>query len=150
MLNIRAHNYTVITGITKSLTPQAHLLHIRPALFMSFQESSNPLAQHQLSSWQDTPSFRMPASKDNPPYRLIDNFPIPQLRSREDWPLWKEYIESTTKLCGVWEYCDPAAPDDKALELGAKIPSLPARVSAKMPRKFLTLTMWNSRSLGHW
>lgn len=36
-------------------------------------------------------------------------------------PLWKEYIESTTRLCGVWEYCDPAAPKDKILELEAKI-----------------------------
>lgn len=44
----------------------------------------------------------------------------PTLRTPEDWPKWKEYIETTAKGWDIWEYCDPATEkelyDDKPKE----------------------------------
>jgi hypothetical protein len=63
----------------------------------------------------------MSASEDKLPYKLINNIPVPQLQSRSDWPTWKEYIEKTSKICGVWEYCDPANTEDEYLEQTANL-----------------------------
>jgi hypothetical protein len=63
----------------------------------------------------------MPAPRDNLPYKIIDKIPVPQLPSREDWPTWKEYIERTAKICGVWEFCNPANTEDEYLEQKAKL-----------------------------
>jgi hypothetical protein len=61
------------------------------------------------------------ASRDSLPYKIVDKIPVPQLRSREDWPAWKDYIERTAKICGVWEFCDPANTEDEYLEQKAKL-----------------------------
>ncbi|OOQ90808.1 hypothetical protein PEBR_02700 [Penicillium brasilianum] len=45
---------------------------------------------------------------DELPYKTVNGIAVPRLRSRNDWPMWKEYIQKTAKICGVWEYCDPA------------------------------------------
>ncbi|KAF3398031.1 hypothetical protein F1880_005753 [Penicillium rolfsii] len=58
----------------------------------------------------------MSASKDSLPYKFVNDIPVPRLRSREDWPAWKEYIERTAKICGVWEFCDPAITEEQYLE----------------------------------
>lgn len=63
----------------------------------------------------------MSASRDSLPYKIVDKIPVPQLRSREDWPAWKDYIERTAKICGVWEFCDPANTEDEYLEQKAKL-----------------------------
>ena len=63
----------------------------------------------------------MSTSRDELPYTLINDIPVPLLRSRDDWPMWKEYIEKTAKICGVWEYCDPAIDEDEHLEQKATI-----------------------------
>lgn len=63
----------------------------------------------------------MSTSGDALPYKLINDIPIPLLRTRDDWPMWKEYIEKTAKICGAWEYCDPAINEDEYLEQKATL-----------------------------
>lgn len=91
--------------------PQPHILHTHPTLLIPLPLTSNSIIQQ----------FKMSASKDSLPYKIIDKIPVPQLRSREDWPAWKEYIERTAKICGVWEFCDPANTEDEYLEQKAKL-----------------------------
>lgn len=63
----------------------------------------------------------MSASGDSLPYKIVHKIPVPQLRSREDWTTWKDYIEKTAKICGVWEYCDPSNTEDEYLEQKATL-----------------------------
>lgn len=59
----------------------------------------------------------------------MEQYPVttgwcPTLRTLEDWPKWKEYIETTAKGWDIWEYCDPATEkelyDDQPKEPKAK------------------------------
>lgn len=81
----------------------------------------------------------MPAPKDNLPYKLRAKIPVPQLRSHNEWPLWKEYIEKTAKLCGVWEYCDPAIPKGEDLDLQVKLSAPSFKTVRKDSRKIADL-----------
>lgn len=46
----------------------------------------------------------MPLTKDR--YTSTE-CPVIVLRSSKDWPEWRDHIQRTATLLGVWEYCDP-------------------------------------------